>query len=145
MKTDTNPAGVLIRYALVLIIFWIGCLKFYTYEAEGIQRLVGNSPFLSWLYSIADVKQVSALFGGTEILIALLLAIKPASPKLSIFGSLGAVLMFLTTLSFLFTTPGITVSGLGFPALTGGGQSLLKDTMLLAGAVWTFFDSKNAL
>jgi len=45
-------AGVLARYGLALVIGWIGALKFTSYEAQGIQPLVANSPLMSWLYDI---------------------------------------------------------------------------------------------
>jgi uncharacterized membrane protein YkgB len=53
-------------------------------------------------------------------------------------GSAVAVLMFLTTLSFLFSTPGWEPSLGGFPALSGAvGQFLLKDVVLLGAAIWS--------
>src|SRR5260370_7214873 len=46
--------------------------------------------------------------------------------------------MFLTTLSFLFSTPGWEPSLGGFPALSGAvGQFLLKDVVLLGAAIWS--------
>jgi uncharacterized membrane protein YkgB len=50
--------------------------------------------------------------------------------------------MFLTTLSFVITTPGVWQAGYGFPALSGfPGQFLVKDVMLLGAAIWTPADS----
>ena len=37
---------IVIRYGLVLVIFWIGAMKFTAYEANGIQPLVANSPLM---------------------------------------------------------------------------------------------------
>ena len=46
--------------------------------------------------------------------------------------------MFLTTLTFLITTPGWEPTLGGFPALSGAvGQFLLKDIVLLGAAVFT--------
>jgi Protein of unknown function, DUF417 len=46
-------------------------------------------------------------------------------------------LLFLGTLSFLFTTPGVTAAG-GFPVKSVlPGQFLLKDPVLLGASVWT--------
>ena len=40
--------------------------------------------------------------------------------------------MFLTTLSFVITTPGVWQAGYGFPALAASpGQFLVKDVVLL--------------
>jgi uncharacterized membrane protein YkgB len=46
--------------------------------------------------------------------------------------------MFLTTLSFLLSTPGWEPSLGGFPALSRAvGQFLLKDVVLLGAAIWS--------
>jgi reactive chlorine resistance protein C len=34
------------------VIGWIGALKFANFEANQIQPLVANSPFMGWLYDI---------------------------------------------------------------------------------------------
>lgn len=39
--------ALLIQYGLVLVVGWIGIMKFTTYEATGIQPLVAHSPLLS--------------------------------------------------------------------------------------------------
>ena len=41
----------LIRVAIFVIFAWIGGLKFYNYEAEGIVHFVANSPFMSFFYT----------------------------------------------------------------------------------------------
>ena len=53
-----------------------------------------------------------------------------------------AVLLFLATLSFLFTTPGVTVASAGgFPVLSVlPGQFLVKDLVLIGASVWTLGD-----
>ncbi len=57
----------LVRYGLVLVIGWIGAMKFTAYEANGIQPLVANSPILSWVYSIFSVQAfASAHFIDSE-------------------------------------------------------------------------------
>jgi len=40
----------LLRLGLVIVLLWIGGLKFAGYEADSIVPLVGNSPFGSFLY-----------------------------------------------------------------------------------------------
>jgi uncharacterized membrane protein YkgB len=39
----------LVRYALVVVIAWIGALKYTGYEAATIQPLIAHSPIFSWL------------------------------------------------------------------------------------------------
>lgn len=144
-RNTTSAAGLLLRYGLVLVIGWIGLLKFATYEAEGIQPLVANSPFMAWLYDIFSVTTFSTLLGIVEVTAAVLIAVKPWLPKLSAAGSAVAIVLFLTTLSFLFTTPGIgQASAGGFPLLSVVGEFLIKDVVLLGAAVWTLADALRA-
>ena len=82
--------------------------------------------------SIFPVYAFSALLGVFEVAAAVLIAIKPSAPRLSIIGSLLAILLFLATISFLFTTPGVgEPAGGGFPAISLTGEFLLKDIPLL--------------
>ncbi|OBK54053.1 hypothetical protein A5657_13900 [Mycobacterium kubicae] len=53
-----------------------------------------------------------------------------------------SVLLFIATISFLFTTPGISEpAGGGFPAITLLAKFLLKDIVLLVASVWTLADA----
>lgn len=136
--------AVVVRYGLALILVWIGALKFAAYEAAAIEGLVANSPLLSWTYRVAGVPTVAAVIGVVEIVLGVLIAVRPVAPRVSALGSLGAVLMFLTTLSFMLTTPGVWQPDLGFPFLSGAGQFLVKDLVLLGAAVWTAGESLDA-
>lgn len=127
----------LARYGLVAILLLIGWIKFTPYEAQAIQPLVAHSPFLFWLYGILDVRQVAALFGTFEIVAGLLIATRAFAPKFSAAGSLMCVPIFLTTLSFMLSTPGVWEPGYGFPALSATGAFLVKDVVLLGAAAWT--------
>lgn len=146
VSTIDTVASLLGRYGLVVVIGWIGALKFANFEANQIQPLVANSPFMGWLYDIFSVYTFSALLGVFELAAAVLLAIKPLFPKLSIVGSVQAIVLFLATISFLFTTPGIgEPAGGGFPALSLIGEFLLKDIPLLGLSFWTLADSIRAV
>jgi reactive chlorine resistance protein C len=136
----------LVRYGLVVVIAWIGALKYTSYEATSIQPLIAHSPIFSWLYSIVSVRAFAAALGTLEIIAALLIAILPLSPRISALGSAMGVLLFLSTLSFLFTTPGATVAAAGgFPVLSVlPGQFLLKDLVLIGASLWTLGDSLGA-
>jgi reactive chlorine resistance protein C len=133
-------AGALVlRYGLVLVIGWIGLMKFTGYEAKGIEPLVAHSPFMSWMYSFLSVQTFSDALGVVEVTIAILIGLRHWSAKASALGSAAAVIMFLTTLSFLFSTPGWEPSLGGFPSLSAlPGQFLLKDVVLLGAALWSF-------
>ena len=126
------------RYGLVLVLLWIGGMKFTAYEAEGIRPLVANSPLMGWVYNLMSVTAFSSLLGVVEIVIGVLIALRPVWPAGSALGSGLAVGMFLTTLSFLVTTPGWEPSLGGFPAVSAmPGQFVLKDIVLLGAALWT--------
>ena len=144
-STIDTIASVLGRYGLVIVIGWIGALKFANFEAHQIQPLVSHSPFMGWVYHLFPVYTFSALLGVFEVAAAVLLAIKPVAPKLSIIGSLMAILLFVSTTSFLFTTPGVgEAAGGGFPAISLLGEFLLKDIPLLGLSFWTLADSIRA-
>ena len=119
MSSRTEAVGrELARYGLVVVVGWIGLMKFTAYEAEGIRPFVANSPLMSWVYGLMSVQGFSALLGGVEVAIAILIATRPLSARAFALGSALAVGMFLTTLSFLVTTPGVWEPSLGgFPAL----------------------------
>ncbi len=135
----------MLRYGLVIILLWVGALKFTAYEAEGIQGLVANSPLLSWAYSIFSVRTFSSLLGVGEIAIGLMIAMRPIAPLVSAIGSFGAILLFLVTLTFLFSTPGVWQPGYGFPFPSPmPGQFLAKDLMLLGAAIWTAGEALRA-
>lgn len=131
----------LIRYGLVLVLGWIGAMKFTAYEAGGIQGLIASSPLMSWMYEVFSVQATSNIIGVAEITAALLIAIRPISARLSLIGSVLAVCTFLATLTFLFSLPGWEKSLGGFPALSGSGGFLLKDIVLLGASLWTLGES----
>src|SRR5437660_8705774 len=136
----------LTRYSLVVVVGWIGLMKFTTYEAEGIRPFVANSPLMSWVYGFMSHRGFSAVLGVVEVAIALLIAARPFWPRASALGSALAVGMFLTTLSFLVTTPGVWASSAGgFPALSAfPGQALIKDLALLGISLWTLGEAWKA-
>ena len=102
---------------------------------------------MAWAYQWLSVNGLAALIGSTELVIAGLIAARPFSARLSAAGSFLAVGMFLTTLSFLFSTPGVVeASAGGFPAISVlPGQFLIKDVVLLAAAVWSLGESLRGL
>ena len=136
----------ILRWGLVVVVGWIGAMKFTAYEAMGIQPLVAHSPLLHWTYNFLSVRSFSTMLGFIEIGTAALIALRSVSPKASAIGSFLAIGLFLTTLSFLFSTPGWEPSLGGFPALSAlPGQFLLKDIVLLGASVWSLGESLRAV
>ena len=134
-----------LRYGLALILFWIGAMKFTAFEAESIKPLIETSPFTSWLYRPFDLQTISNLLGMTEMTVAVLIALRPYSAKLAAYGSAVAIMLFLTTFTFLFSLPGWEPSLGGFPALSSAGGFLLKDVCLLGAAMWSFGEAASAI
>ena len=161
----------LVRLGLIVVLFWIGGLKFADYEADGIVPLVANSPLMSFFYhypapdyrrymnkegEVIPSHQQWHKSNGTYafshglglviILIGVLIAAYPILPQVSAVGSFFLILMSITTLSFLVTTPEAWVPALGasthgFPYLSGAGRLIIKDAIMLGAAVVTLADS----
>ena len=134
-----NRLGIgILRYGLVIVLLWIGGMKFTGYEAAGIAPLEIHSPLMNWVYYLLGERNLPNLLGVVEIALGLGIALRYVSPLVSGIASLLSVGMFLTTLSFLFTTPGWEPTLGGFPGLSAmPGQFLLKDIVLLGAAVFT--------
>jgi uncharacterized membrane protein YkgB len=138
----TVAGQFVIRYGLVVVVAWIGALKYFPYEATAIEPLIAHSPLLSWLYGIFNVHTLGYALASTEILAALLIALRPLWPRVSAVGSVFAVLIFCSTISFLFTTPGVTAGG---PVLSMLGEFLIKDIVLLGVSLWTLGDCRASV
>ncbi len=119
-------------------------MKFTAYESEGIRPFVENSPAFAWTYSVFGIQGMSNILGVTEITIGLLIALRPWAPKISAIGGLAAAGMFLSTISFLVTTPQAWLPDTGPLAISVPGQFLLKDVVLLGASVWTVGEALRA-
>jgi uncharacterized membrane protein YkgB len=141
----TAIAALVARYGLVIVIAWFGAMKFTHYEALGISHWVANSPLMSWAYNIMSIDAFGRLNGSIELIVAALLAVKPWFPKAAVVGGIFASLFFLTTLSFMITTPGVgEASAGGFPVLSADGEFLMKDIANLGLALWLLADAIDA-
>ncbi len=103
----TRWGHIVSRYGLVFVLAWIGAGKYVKMEAR---VLIQHSPLMSWVYDVFSVTFVARALGTMEIVAALLIALRPLWPRVSVAGSALAVVLFLGTLSFLFTTPGVVVT-----------------------------------
>jgi reactive chlorine resistance protein C len=161
----------MLRLGLFIVLVWIGGLKFAGYEAEGIVPLVANSPLMSFLYhypppdyrghmtregEVAPANQqwntangtypVSYGLGVVIVSLGVMIALYPVWPQVSAIGSALLILMSLTTLSFLITTPETWVPASGgadhgFPYLSGAGRLVVKDCIMLGAAIVTMADA----
>lgn len=94
-------------FGTIVVLLWIGIFKFTPTEAKLIRPLVEHHPLMSWSYHIFDIQIVSNFIGAIEIIISILLVLSLFSEKAKNFAIIGLIITFITTLSFLFTTPKI--------------------------------------
>lgn len=161
------------RLGLIVVLLWIGGLKIFKYEAEGIIPFVANSPTMSFLLKDpgnykAHKNPEGALvpanrewherngtyrfaygLGAVIVLYGLLLCLHPVLPQVAAVGSFLVFIMALVTLSFLVTTPECWVPALGdtthgFPYLSGAGRLVIKDAIMMGAALVTLSDSAKA-
>ena len=163
-----NAQGIFInfiRVAIFIVMVWIGGLKAYQYEAEGIVPFVANSPFMSFFYTKQtpqyrdyqnkegelNVRNITwhkangtYLFsyglGMIIVLIGVLTLLGIWFPKIGILSGILTFGMALVTLSFLISTPEVYVAPLGgsqvgFPFLSGAGRLVIKDVIMMAGGL----------
>ncbi len=159
-----------LRLGLILVLLWIGGLKAFPYEADGIIPFVANSPFMSFLIGQPEhyaahmnpegvlnelnrawhTQNGTYLFSyGLGIVIVsfgLMLCLHRWLPEVAALGSLLVVGMSFVTLSFLVTTPETWVPALGdahhgFPYLSGRGRLVVKDAIMLGAGLVTLADS----
>src|SRR5215510_7736498 len=91
LSRTMRTGGVhLMRYGLVLVVAWIGAMKFTAYEANGIQPLVANSPVMGWVYHVCSIQAFSNVLGVVELAIALMIALRPLSAAMAAVGSAAA-------------------------------------------------------
>ena len=159
VAASSQKLGInLIRVAILVIFVWIGGLKFWNYEAEGIVPFVANSPFMSFFYTKSapeykdyklkegEYNEVKHQWHVANNTYGFSCGLGIFSSKIGLIGAVLAIIMTLGTLSFLVTTPEVWVPDLGsgehgFPLLTGAGRLVIKDTAILAGALVVLSDS----
>jgi uncharacterized membrane protein YkgB len=174
MAASLDKVGVTVtRIGLIIVLLWIGGLKAFPYEADGIVPFVANSPLMSFL--LADPEnykphmnpegalipenrswheanrtyQFAYGLGTIIVLYGLLLCLHPWLPQAAALGSFLVFIMSFVTLSFLITTPECWVPDLGdaehgFPYLSGRGRLVVKDAIMMGAALVTMADSAKA-
>ena len=165
-----NAGKKAVRYGIVVVFIWIGALKFFSYEADGVVPFVANSPFMSFFYQHPSEYKThmnkegelitanhewhknnntygfSVGLGIFLVALGILIAIYKVAPLPSMIASILVFIMTLGTLSFLITTPESWVPKLGdhewgFPYLSGRGRLVIKDIVILGGAIITMSES----
>ncbi len=136
---NSQPSFInLARISIFIVMVWIGGLKIYQYEADGIVPFVANSPLMSFFYNneapeYKDFKNPEGrtvqkninwhegngtyLFayglGTVIVIIGLLTLMGIWVDRIGLLGGMLTFGMSLVTLSFLITTPEVYVPNLG--------------------------------
>lgn len=164
-----------LRIAIFIVMAWIGGLKYFPYEADGIVPFAANSPVMSFFYANSSPEYKSFMnkegelieknrswhtqnntyffsygLGAVIILIGLCVLGGVINSEVGILGDLMIVVMSLVTLSFLITTPESWVPNLedvdfGFPYLSGRGRLVIKDIIMMTGALVSLSDNARRI
>jgi reactive chlorine resistance protein C len=175
MAARADGAAIIVtRIGLVVVLIWIGGLKAFRYEDEGIVPFVANSPLMSFFYRQPPgeyrqhmnpagelvpanrewhERNGTYLFayglGAVIVAFGIMIALHPWLPQMATIGSFLVFLMSFVTLSFLITTPECWVPSLGssehgFPLLDLPGLLVIKDSIMMGAALVTMADSAKA-
>jgi uncharacterized membrane protein YkgB len=162
------------RVGLIVVLVWIGSLKTFRYEDEGIVPFVANSPLMNFVYRqpVGEYKRhmnregelvpanrawherngtyrFAYALGSVIVAYGVMIALHPWLPRVAAVGSFLVFVMSIATLSFLITTPECWVPPLGspehgFPLLSGAGRLVVKDAIMMGAALVTMADSAKA-
>jgi len=124
----------MILAGIILVLAWIGGMKFTLIEAQGIEPLLKTSPLFSWIYSLFDLMGGSIFIGVIELVAVAGLLFWKRHHRLFLLGAAISIITFASTQTFMLTLPGWHQE-LGFPFISGSGQFLLKDLPMLAGVL----------
>jgi len=114
---------------VLLVLLWIGGMKFTLLEAQGIEALVKSSPLMSWLYSLFSIQATSNIIGIYDLIAVVLLILAMYLPKLTVPAILMSGMVFVVTQTFLISFSGSLSSE---TLLSTTGHFLIKDLWFLA-------------
>lgn len=124
----------------VIILVWVGLFKFTAVEAGAIKGLVENHFAMSWMYKVMTVQQVSNFIGIFEVLTGIGLFASLFFKRIGFYAGFASAIIFVTTLSFLITTPDVFKTIEGFPVTD---FFILKDIPYLAISLMVFVRGKE--
>jgi|SRR6218665_222480 len=164
----------LLRLSVFIVMAWIGGLKAFQYEADGIVPFVANSPFMRFFYAHPDeyashknkegevvpgniawntangTYTFAYFLGAVIVLIGVVVLAGIWFPRIGLWGGILTFGMSLVTLSFLVTTPEVYVPAIGgaehgFPYLSGAGRLVVKDVIMMAAGLVIASDSAERI
>lgn len=130
---DRRLSNHVLRVALALIFLAFGYVKFFPFEADGVEPLISAHPLLSWLLPAFGKAGAAMFLGVVEIGAGVLLLLGFRYALASFAGGVLTMITFFITVTLFFVLPGVfEASAGGFPAISSTGGFLLKDTVLFA-------------
>ncbi|MFH6991751.1 DUF417 family protein [Flavobacterium sp. FlaQc-48] len=124
----------------VIILIWIGLFKFTAVEANAIKDLVENHCAMGWMYKVMSVQTVSNIIGTFEVITGVGLLLSFFYKKVGMYASVASGIIFVTTLSFLITTPKVFRMVENFPVTD---FFILKDIPFLAISVMVYAKTRR--
>lgn len=121
---ESHKAIWLNAFPVILVLLWIGGMKFTLLEAKGIEGLVSSSPLMAWMYSFWDIQTTSNLIGVYDILALSLVILAIFQQKLLMPAVLMSGAVFAVTQTFFLSFSGALSSE---TLLTTTGHFLIKD------------------
>jgi uncharacterized membrane protein YkgB len=123
----------IVRASMVIMFFFFGYQKWFTYEFERLVPFISNGPLIWWLYPVFGHAGASYFLGASEWTIGSLLLAGFWDKRLGVLGALGSTGTFIATVTIIpFMPEGWDAAAGGFPAMTGNVPFLMKDVVLLA-------------
>lgn len=126
---ESRKAIWLNAFPVVLVLMWIGGMKFTLLEAKGIEALVSSSPLMSWMYNVWDLQTTSNLIGVYDLIALTLVILAIFNQKLLIPAVLMSGAVFAVTQTFFLSWPAALSSE---TLLSTGGHFLIKDLWFVA-------------
>jgi uncharacterized membrane protein YkgB len=122
-----------VRASMVIIYFFFGYQKWFSYEAHDLIPFISNGPLISWMYPVLGLQGASWFLGISEWLFGALIFLGFWNKPLGVLGALGSCATFIMTITIIpFMPDGWNASAGGFPAMQGNVAFLMKDLVLFA-------------
>ncbi|WP_026474249.1 DUF417 family protein [Alkaliflexus imshenetskii] len=140
-KTVAATGHFLFRYALGILLIWIGIMKFRTPEARYIEQALAETFVFKWMMKYVTLYAFTKIIGILQITAGVLIMLKPASKKLSAWGGALATLILLAGVAAYFSSGILWQGNIGSIGFANTLEAFLKSFILLGVAGWCWSDS----
>jgi reactive chlorine resistance protein C len=134
--SDRNVSFLITSIGMIVMLLWAGAFKMTAPGAEGIVPLLTHSPLTLLQFKVLGPYVMGDIIGLTEWTAAILYLVGYRWPKAGIVAGFITLVMFFTTSSMLFTTPGTTIVVHGIHYMNLLGLFLYKDVIALGASFY---------